>query len=283
MSNYKRGSATTLGWSMALLLSALLAGCGSGGGDDAAAAAAAAAADAAAAAAAAGPAGASPNIGTASTYGIFASSAAVTLAADSIVNGDVGLNPADACNGCAVGTTIIGGVIHNGDAQAIQAQTDFGAAYVDASTRATNACAISDGELSTAQGACGSVTPGPVYGPGLYRTANPIGVGAGFTITLDAGGNPNAVFIFQTDAAITTGTSSTVLLAGGALAKNVWWIAGSAATIGVSSDFKGTVIAVAGVTVLGGTAGDRTLVEGRLFSRGAAADVGTFATVTVPQ
>lgn len=231
-----------------------------------------------------GPAGASPVLGTSSTYGIFASSAAVTLAADSLVNGDVGLNPAGACGGCAVGTTIIGGVIHNGDAQAVQAQTDFGVAYVDASTRATNACAVS-GELSTAQGACAGngTTPGPVYAPGLYRSATAIGVGGGSTITLDAGGNADAVFIFQTDAAITTGTSSTVVLAGLAQAKNVWWVAGSAATLGVSSDFKGTVIAnSAAVTVLGGTSGDRTLVEGRLFSSGAAADVGTFATVTVP-
>jgi len=63
----------------------------------------------------------------------------------------------------------------------------------------------------------------------------------------------------------------------------VWWIAGSAATLGVSSTFKGTVLAnSAAVTVLGGTALQPTLVEGRLFSSGAAAEVDTFATVTVP-
>lgn len=268
-----------LTWLTALLLAAFVAGCGGGGSSGGGSGGGGGGGGSGP-----GPAGASPNIGTASTYGVFASSAAVTLAADSIVNGDVGLNPAGACNGCAVGVTIIGGVIHNGDAQAIQAQTDFGLAYVDASTRSTNACAISDGELSTAQGACAGVTNGPIYVPGLYRTADPIGVGAGFTITLDAQGNADAVFIFQTDAAITTGTSSTVLLAGGAQAKNVWWIAGSAATLGVSSDFKGTVIANgAGVTVLGGTALDRTLVEGRLFSSSAGATVNEFSTVTVPQ
>jgi len=57
-------------------------------------------------------------------------------------------------------------------------------------------------------------------------------------MTLDAGGNPDAVFIFQTDTAITTGSNSVVVLANGAKAKNVWWIAGSAATLGVSSTFK---------------------------------------------
>jgi hypothetical protein len=229
-----------------------------------------------------------PNIGTAGTYGVFASAAAVTLAPNSVVNGDVGLNPAGACNNCVVGTTVIGGVIHNGDAQAIQAQTDFGAAYVDASTRATSACALASGELSAAQAACGGVTPGPIYGPGLYRTANPIGIGVGLNITLDAQGDPDAVFIFQSDSAITTGTNSEVKLAGGAKARNVFWVAGSAATLGVSSIFKGTVIANgAAVQVLNGTdpasGGKLTAVEGRLFSSAAAVGVDAFATVTVPQ
>lgn len=254
-------------WSMALLLGAFVAGCGSDNE-------------------VAGPglAGASPNLGTAGTYGIFASSAAVTLAANSSVTGDVGLNPADACNNCVLGVTIIGGVIHNGDAAAIQAQTDFKAAYDDAATRTLNACPIS-GDLSAAQAACAGYTPstpGPTYGPGLYRTT--VAMTLSGTMTLDAGGNANAVFIFQTDDAITTGSNSIVLLAGGAKAKNVWWMAGSAATLGVSSHFKGTVIANgAAVSVLGGTSLDPTLVEGRLFSHAAAADVGAYATVTVPQ
>lgn len=267
---------------MALLAAAFVGGCGDGGGGSGGTTTFGAGGGAGAGAGP-GPAGASPNLGTAGTYGVFASSAAVTLAADALVQGDVGLNPADACNNCVVGVTVTG-AIHNGDAAAIQAQSDFNAAYVDAANRATNACTIVDGELSSAQAACAGVTPGPTYGPGLYRTANPIGIGATFTITLDANSNPDAVFIFQTDSAITTGTSSRVILANGAQAKNVWWMAGSAATLGVSSIFKGTVIANgAAVQVLGGTALDRTLVEGRLFSSAAAVGVDAFATVTVPQ
>lgn len=263
---------------MALLVAAFVAGCG----DDGSSGTSTFPGAGGGGAGGPGPAGASPNLGTAGTYGVFASAAAVTLAVNSLVTGDVGLNPAGACNNCTV--TTVTGAIHNGDAQAIQAQTDFGLAYVDAANRATNACAIVDGELSHAQAACAGVTNGPTYVPGLYRTASPIGIGATFTITLDAKGNPNAVFIFQTDSAITTGTNSIVLLANGAQAKNVWWMAGTAATLGVSSHFKGTIIANgAAVQVLGGTALDPTLVEGRLFSSSAAAGVDAFATVTVPQ
>lgn len=231
-----------------------------------------------------GPAGASPVLGTSSTYGIFASSAAITLAANSSVNGDVGLNPAGACNNCVVGVTVLNGVVHNGDQAAIDAQTAFNAAYVDAANRTTNACTLANSELSTAQAACAGVTNGPVYVPGLYRSANPIGIGNTFNITLDAGGNPDAVFIFQTNAALTTGTGSTVTLTGGAQAKNVWWMVGSSATLGVSSTFRGTVIANgAAVQVLGGTALNPTMVQGRLFSHAAGVVLDTFSTVTVPQ
>ena len=256
---------------MALLVATLVTGCGGNGSSGGSSSLY-------------GPAGVTPSLGTAATYGVFASNAAVTLAANSSVTGNVGLNPAGACNNCVVGVTVLNGVIHNGDQAAIDAQAAFNTAYIDAANRATNACTIVDGELSHAQAACAGVTNGPIYVPGLYRTANPIGVGGTFSSTLDAKGNPDAVFIFQTDSAITTGTHSNVVLTGGALAKNVWWMAGSAATLGVSSHFKGTVIANgAGVQVLGGTSLDPTLVEGRLFSHAAGVGLDAFATLTVPQ
>jgi hypothetical protein len=220
-------------------------------------------------------------LGTAGTYGIFAQRANVTLAVDSRVNGNVGLNPAGACNNCVVGTTVIGQV-HNGGALAVQAQADIQAAYDEASVRATNACTLSSpSDISAAQASCNGFTPGPTYRPGLYRTADPIGFTG--TITLDALGDSSAVFIFQTDSALTTATDSVVVLTNLAQAKNVFWVVGSAATLGVSSTFKGTVIAnSAGITVNNGIdPTPRTDVQGRLFS-GAAVTVSEFATVTVP-
>lgn len=232
------------------------------------------------------------DLGTASTYALFAG-AAINLAitgTPSRIVGDVGQQPAAACNGCnvlpALPETIVG-VLHQGDAPAIQARNDYEAAYVDGLTRATNSCVLAaPADISAAQGACGGNfspgTPGPVFGPGLYRSASPIGFTG--TITLDAGGNPDAVFIFQSDAAIEPAVNSTVVLAGGAQARNIWWIAGTAVTINLGATFKGTAIASAGVTVgVGSTAGAPATVEGRVFSRTAGATVGEFTTITVPQ
>lgn len=265
----------------ALLAAALVAGCGGGGGGGGSPAAVVN--DGTGAGAGVGPAGASPTLSVAGTYGVFASNAAINLAVDALVVGDVGLNPAGACNNCTIVT--VTGAIENGTAAAVAAQNAFEAAYADASTRSTNACTLADAsELANAQGACVGLnpgTPGPVYGPGLYRTANPIGFSG--TITLDAGGNADAVFVFQTDAAMTTQPNSIVVLANGAQAKNVWWVAGAAATLGLSSTFSGSVISTAAVSAgIGSTIGSPTAIAGRLFSRGAAVTVGAFTTVTVP-
>ncbi len=239
------------------------------------------------------------DLGRAAPFALFAGSAsAVNLAIPgpgvlgSMVNGNVGLNPFGACNNCNVAPVVpvtIAGEVHNGDQAAIDAQSDFFVAFVDATTRATNSCTLADPtNLTAPQGACVGYTVAPgqggVYLPGLYRSAVSIGIGVDGTITLDAGGNADAVFIFQTDDAITTGVRSTMILQGQAQSKNIWWMAGSAVTISLNSTFRGTAIADAGASVgVGSDVLRPTIVDGRVFSRTAAATVGEFTTITLPQ
>jgi len=288
MNKYQDNSKALI-WFAALALTGVLAGCGGGGGSGSNAPVQSSGGT--------GPAGASPSLGSAAAYGIMAHAGQVTMQVNGHVVGDVALDPAAACNGCGPGhDATISGTINNGDVGGLahQAFLDQQAAYNNALARKTDPayapCTVA-GDLAQLQppsAACASLIvagagPTNTFKPGLYVSGVAIGIGSGATITLDAGGNADAVFIFQTDSALTTGTNSVVVLAGGALARNVWWIAGSAATLGVSSTFKGTALAnSAAVTVLGGTALQPTLVEGRLFSSGAAAEVDTFATVTVP-
>jgi hypothetical protein len=256
---------------MALLLAAFVAGCGNGGGGGGkfpAPGPGSGPGDP-------GPAGASPDLKSASTYGIIAG-AGVTLNGTARINGDLAINPATA--GSPTGTGTVSGTIHNGDAQSNQAQIDQNAAFTEASTRVRPIVCTVAGDLSAAQGACAGVTPstpGPTYGPGLYNSSSTLAVSA--TITLDAGNNPDAVFIFRMGSALTTATNSTVQLAGLAQAKNVWWVAPAGATIGVTSVFVGTVLSDAAVVVDNGT-----MVAGRLFSHTAGATVETGSIITAP-
>jgi hypothetical protein len=84
-------------------------------------------------------------------------------------------------------------------------------------------------------------------------------------LTLDAQGDPNAVFIFQMASTLITTSGRQVILTGGARAANVFWQVGSSATLGTGSVFKGTIMALASITVTTGVN-----VEGRLLARTAA-------------
>lgn len=107
---------------------------------------------------------------------------------------------------------------------------------------------------------------GRVLPPAIYTSA-----GGSFAITtgdltLDAQGDPNAVWVFQVPSALTVGLGATprqVLLTNGAQAQNVFWQVGSAARIEDGSSMVGTIIAVAGVTI--STAGQtaQTVLTGR--------------------
>ena len=68
-------------------------------------------------------------------------------------------------------------------------------------------------------------------------------------LTLDAQSNPNAVFIFQMGSTLTTASGSSVILANGANAANIFWQVGSSATLGTTSAFKGNILALTSITL----------------------------------
>src|SRR5207244_13299962 len=90
-------------------------------------------------------------------------------------------------------------------------------------------------------------------------------VGLTGTLTLDAEGDSSAVFVFQTASTLITASNSVVSLIGGASACNVYWKVGSSATLGTTSDFVGTIIALTSITVTTGAT-----VDGRLLARNGA-------------
>ncbi len=86
-----------------------------------------------------------------------------------------------------------------------------------------------------------------LFYPGVYQSITSILISG--ELTLDAQGDPNASFVFQSASTIGTGPGTTILLAGNAKASNVWWQAGSDATVDTNSIWQGNILAYRDVTM----------------------------------
>ena len=139
--------------------------------------------------------------------------------------------------------------MHLADPAAAAAQAALAAAYGDLKGRTAN--------LEVA-GEIGNKT----FFPGVYHSTAALSLTG--TLTLNGNGDPNALFIFQTDAAFDTAANSTVVLTNGARAANVYWVVFGAAGTGADSSLLGTILAKAAITV-----GARTLLIGRALSQAA--------------
>ena len=126
--------------------------------------------------------------------------------------------------------------------------------------------------------------------PGVYKSASGDFMIQGGNLTLDAQGDANASWVFQMATTLTVGGPGaafpqSIVLAGGALAKNVFWQVGSAATINAAGGgtMVGTIIAQAAASF--STAGNviPLILNGRAMSMGASVTlVNTVITVPAP-
>lgn len=203
---------------------------------------------------------ASPVLGSAVTYGILAGST-VTCVTGGTINADVGVSPGSTTTGFP--PCVITGTTNLANAAAAQAQLDLTTAYDYLAGRP-----------------CGTVvTPADLGGrtlpPGIYCTASSMAVTG--TVTLDGGGNANAVWVFQIGSTLTTGTGANIALIGGAQAKNVWWQVGSSATLGTGTTFRGNILALTTITLV-----DNATMLGRALARNGAVSLGTNNTITLP-
>ena len=117
--------------------------------------------------------------------------------------------------------------------------------------------------------------PVGTYYPGVYSSASSLAIDT--PITLDAQGNPDATFVFLAGSTITQQIAGTILLANGAQACNIVWVAGSSWTsIGPGAVTVGTILAVASVTLGGGT------LTGRALANTGAVTISTAEIVNTP-
>jgi hypothetical protein len=184
-------------------------------------------------------------LGSAGAFGIMATSAITNTGAGTLVNGDVSLEPGTSCG---LLPAQVNGTIHINDAASAQARIDLLAAY-------NFAKALPPGTTISGGADLGALYPLGMP-PGTYTSGSTMLVST--PLTLDGGGNANAVWVFQIGSSLTTGAS--ISLTNGAQAKNVFWVPTSDATIGVGTIFYGTIITGRDATgVTGATINGRIL------------------------
>ena len=194
------------------------------------------------------PAMAQVTLGAAGGYAALAGAA--VSCTTSTVTGDVGVVTADGFTD--VGCTIAG-TVHEGDAVAAAAYADFLAAY-DALENQPACTQVSTVLAPTSQ----------TFSPGVYCFESYLEL---TNVVFTLKGSPNATWIFRigTSAAAApgylTGTGFTVVMAGGGQACNVYWWVEADATM-TDSNFQGTILTGADITVTGGTFNGDALAGG---------------------
>lgn len=173
----------------------------------------------------------------------------VTNEGPSVLNGDLGVSPGTALTGFGA-PAVVNGATHANDAVAAQAQLDLTTAYDVAAGQ----------PVAPANDLSGTDLGNRVLTAGTYR----YNAGALLTgpLTLDAQGDPDAEFVFQIGAELTTESASSVVLANGASACNVYWQVGSSAALGTTTKFVGSLMALTSISLNNGAT-----VEGRMLAR----------------
>jgi subtilisin family serine protease len=187
------------------------------------------------------------SLGTTAGYAVLAGTT-VTSTGPTTLSGNLGLSPGTSVTGAP--RLVDGGVEDIADPDALQAKANLVTAYNDAAGQVQATVVTGDalGGLTLSSG---------VYSGGALDLTG--------TLTLDAQGDPGAVFVFQAASTLVTASASEVRLINGASACNVFWKVGSSATLGTTTHFQGTILALTSIGLNTGAT-----VDGRLLARNGA-------------
>lgn len=185
------------------------------------------------------------HLGSAQSFAVLGGQT-VTNTGPSVITGDLGVWPGNTATGFPPG--IVNGSIHLGDAVAQQAQADALVGYNHLASLAPTA------DLT------GTDLGGLTLTPGVYFFSSSAFLTG--TLTLDAQGDPDALFVFQIGSTLITGSNSSVVGINDATGCDAWWQVGSSTTLGTGTDFIGTIIAHTSITLNT----DASIIHGRAFA-----------------
>ena len=178
------------------------------------------------------------------------------------ITGDIGTFLTTTING--LGNVVLIGVNHAGDGVTQTAKGDLTLSYMDAVGRTPD----------TVYGAIYDLG-GSILTSGVYNDPSSFAITG--ILTLDGGGDPNSVWIFQAGSTLITAGSSQIILTNGARAANIFWQVGSDATLGTYSDFSGNILALTSITLNTGAT-----VNGRVLARNGAVTLDN-NTIAIPE
>jgi len=204
------------------------------------------------------------DLGTAHDFAVLAG-AGITFTGATTITGDIGSSPTPSITGLE--NVTLNGVNHGGDAATEQAKTDLSIAY-------NTAAGLPPGVTY----AGGFDLVGLTLTPGVYRSDSSLFLSG--TLTLDAQGDSQQYWVFQTGSTFITASSSKVVLIGGAQACNIFWQVGSSATLGTGTDFAGNILADQSITLNTGASVDGSALA--LFAA-VTMDNNKLAICTVPE
>lgn len=207
------------------------------------------------------------DLGTAASFAVLAD-ATITNTGPTVVSGDIGVHPGTAITGFFGtvendGPGQFTGAPHQGDAVAGMAMNDPGGA--DANDAYATLAGLAFGET------LGMELGGLTRSAGVYKIESAAQLTG--TLTLDGPGQ----YVFQIGSALTTASNAVVSLINGADACDIWFVAGTAATLGTDTQFHGNIITLEEAITLN----TRATIDGRLISLGAAVTLDSNI-VTVP-
>jgi hypothetical protein len=191
-----------------------------------------------------------PPLGTAAEFTLFSTVGAVGNSGISQITGNVGTN-----SGSSTGFGNVNGVMNDNNGASAQCAADLLIAYNQLNSTVP------------------TFFPAPLLGNGQILNAGVYSIPSPSTlnldITLDAQGDPSAVFIFQIQGSFSTSAGANVKLVNGALACNVFWKVEGLVSMAPGTIMRGTIIANnAAIEMNTGT-----ILEGRALSTAGAVTV----------
>lgn len=204
---------------------------------------------------------------------VILSKSGITNVYKSVVTGDIGTSP---ITGAAIDLTCaeVTGAIYSVDAagplpctvtnadRLTTSVSNMQTAYTDAAGR-SNPDFVNLG--------AGNIG-GKTLTAGLYKWTGTLIIPTDITIS----GGPDDVWIFQVSGTLTMSSAVNITLAGGAQAKNIYWQAAGAVTLGTTSHFEGNILGATGINLQTGAT-----INGRLLAQTAVTL--QMNTVTQPQ